>query len=342
MKLLNALSPLLQVLLDSLDFLLKSGRRSYQFGRLVRILGTREVNLTPEFGGGLRQFPHGLLSLPDFVNRTFHIASAPAPDKHHLTPAAKLFFMHALLRSTAHRPWPLPSGPWIMKQTWHDLLFAHWPLPAEQVKALIPVELPLDTYDGHAWIGVVPFRMSGIRAHGFPPLPGLSRFPELNVRTYVTYGGKPGVYFLSLDAANTPAVWAARRFFHLPYFSAVMSSREHNGMIHYSSLRSGDAAEFRGTYKPVGPVRQSEKNSLERFLTERYCLYTVHNDYVYRCDIHHLPWPLQDAEARLDRNTMASAAGIQLPSLAPVLHFARRLEVLIWPLRRAEETNPRV
>lgn len=169
------------------------------------------------------------------------------------------------------------------------------------------------------------------------PLPGLSRFPELNVRTYVTYRGKPGVYFFSLDAANWPAVWAARRFFQLPYFAAAMSSHEQDGVIHYASKRDGNSADFRGIYQPAGPVRQSLKNSLEHFLTERYCLYTVHNRQVYRCDIHHLQWPLQDAQARLETNTMAAGAGIQLPDSMPLLHFARQLEVLIWPLRHAEE-----
>jgi uncharacterized protein YqjF (DUF2071 family) len=247
--------------------------------------------------------------------------------------------VHTLLHSTEHRPWPLPPGPWIMKQTWHDLLFAHWPLAPDQVRPLIPQKLKLDTFEGRAWVGVIPFWMSGIRGRGVPPLPGLSRFPELNVRAYVTYEGKPGVYFFSLDATNRPAVWAARKFFRLPYFAAEMSSHEQDGIIHYSSWRKrkrrGMSADFRGTYQPVASVRLSEMNSLEYFLTERYCLYTVHAGNVHRCDIHHLPWPLQNAQATIEVNTVAAAAGIQLPATAPFLHFARRLDVLIWPLRPA-------
>ena len=243
--------------------------------------------------------------------------------------------VHALLRSTAHRPWPLPPGRWIMKQTWHDLLFAHWPMPPAEVQALVPSEVTLDIHDGHAWVGVIPFWMSGVRGRGIPALPGLSRFPELNVRTYVTYKGKPGVYFFSLDAANQSAVWAARRFFRLPYFQASMSARDDAGAIHYHSQRKGVAAEFRGRYHPIAPVCRSEKNSLEYFLTERYCLYTVRDGNVYRCEIHHLPWPLQNAQATIEVNTMAAAAGIHLPERAPFLHFAKRLDVLIWPLRLA-------
>jgi uncharacterized protein YqjF (DUF2071 family) len=119
--------------------------------------------------------------------------------------------VHPVLEAVAHRPWPLPSGPWIMAQTWHDLLFAHWSVRSETLRRLVPSELALDTFDGSCWVAVAPFHMSGIRLRGLPALPGLSRFPELNVRTYVTLGGKPGVYFFSLDAGSLPAVWAARR-----------------------------------------------------------------------------------------------------------------------------------
>jgi len=229
-----------------------------------------------------------------------------------------------------------------MKQVWHDLLFAHWPLPIEKIQSLVPAQLTLDTFDGHCWVGVIPFHMSGIRGRTLPALPGLSRFPELNVRTYVTYGSKPGVYFFSLDAANLAAVWAARRFYHLPYFHAAMSSQELAGQIHYYSRRLHDAAEFCGRYRPINQVRLREKGSLEQWLTERYCLYTTHSDQVFRGEIHHQPWPLQDAEAEFETNTVAAAAGIPLPSNTPLLHFARKLEVLIWPLRRAEPQQRRV
>jgi len=229
-----------------------------------------------------------------------------------------------------------------MKQTWHDLLFAHWPLLIEKMRPLVPAQLTLDTFDGDCWVGVVPFHMSGIRGRTLPLLPGLSRFPELNVRTYVTYGGKPGVYFFSLDAANLPAVWAARRFYHLPYFHAAMGSTELGASIHYHSRRLRGAAEFRGHYHPTTEMRLSEKGSIEHWLTERYCLYTVHHDQVYRGEIHHQPWPLQDAAAEFETNTVAAAAGISLPTTAPLLHFARELEVLIWPLRRAESEQRRV
>jgi uncharacterized protein YqjF (DUF2071 family) len=207
------------------------------------------------------------------------------------------------------------------------------------MRALIPEQLTLDTFDGACWVGVVPFHMSGIRRRRLPALPGLSRFPELNVRTYVTYGGKPGVYCFSLDAANLPAVLAARTFYHLPYYHANMTSQERDGAIHYSSRRYRALAEFRGGYRPTAEVRLADKNSVDHWFTERYCLYTTHRGQVYRGEIHHAPWPLQNADAELETNTVAAAAGISLPETMPHLMFARKLDVLIWPLARAESAR---
>ena len=221
-----------------------------------------------------------------------------------------------------------------MKQIWHDLLFAHWPIPPAQMRPLVPAQLPLDTFDGQCWLGVVPFHMSGIRARYLPPIPGFSALPELNVRTYVTCGGKPGVYFFSLDAASHAAVWGARTFYHLPYFYADMSAQNRKGTILYSSSRRKGSAEFRGSYRPISDSRPPVPGSLEHWLTERYCLYTVHEGETYRCEIHHPPWPLQDAEATIETNSMARVAGIELPSIPPLLHFSRRQDVLIWPLRK--------
>ena len=237
-----------------------------------------------------------------------------------------------LLQMTEHRPWPLPSGSWVMKQIWHDLVFAHWPVSNDGLRGLVRQVLTLDSLGGQGWVAVTPFRMSGVRAPGLPALPGLSRFPELNVRTYVTYGGKPGVYFFSLDAANLPAVWAARALYHLPYFRAAMRCEELDGANHYHPRRHGTAAELIARYGPAADVQIRDNDSIERWLTERYCPYSVHRGRVYGGEIHHLPWPLQDAHADFTVNIMAQAAGIGLPN--SLLHFARRLEVLLWPLRR--------
>jgi uncharacterized protein YqjF (DUF2071 family) len=241
--------------------------------------------------------------------------------------------MHPALRSVAHRPWPLPAGPWVMTQTWHDLLFVHWPIPVDGMRALVPAQLEVDPWQGQCWIGVVPFWMSGVRVRGLLGVPGATRFPELNVRTYVTHGGKPGVYFFSLDAASSLAVKAARTFYHLPYFHAQMRTERRGDEISYSSVRNRGDSEFVARYQPVAPVELRRQGTIEHWLSERYCLYTVHHGVVYRGEVHHEPWPLQDAEAHIERNTMAAAAGFDLPNTSPLLHFARRLDVLIWPLR---------
>jgi uncharacterized protein YqjF (DUF2071 family) len=241
---------------------------------------------------------------------------------------------NAILRSTAHRPWPLPQGPWVMVQIWHDLLFAHWPIPPAVMRQHVPPQLPLDIFAGQAWIGIVPFHMSNVRPRWVPPLPGLSRFPELNVRTYVTLDNKPGVYFFSLDAGNLPAVWAARTLYHLPYFHARMNVDVAGGRVTYSSRRLHGRADLTANYQAIAPVQFPQSGSLEYWLTERYCLYTIHGDRIYRGEVHHLPWPLQEASAEFQENTMAAAANITLPKEKPRLHFSKQQEVLIWPLTR--------
>jgi uncharacterized protein YqjF (DUF2071 family) len=226
----------------------------------------------------------------------------------------------------------------MMAQTWHNLLFAHWSLPPGALRLLIPKALELDTFDGKAWLGVVPFRMSGVRLRGTPSLPWISAFPELNVRTYVSLDGKPGVYFFSLDAGNSLAVAAARVWFHLPYFNANMNLSSRGDEVHYFSQRTHrrvPAAEFAGSYRPVSDVFAAEQGTLEHWLTERYCLYAVASrQRIYRGEIHHAPWPLQRAEADIQENTMALAHDIALPATGAVLHYAHKLEVVVWPLQR--------
>ena len=231
-----------------------------------------------------------------------------------------------------------------MAQNWHDLLFAHWPVPVEDLRRVVPAALGIDTFDGQAWVGVIPFRMSGVRPRLVPSTPWLSAFPELNVRTYVTVDDKPGVWFFSLDAGNPVAVEAARRWFNLPYFYARMSSSELGDDIHYTNHRihrGAPQADFVGRYRPTAQVFHSEPGSLAHWLTERYCLYALDaRAQLYRGEIHHARWPLQPAEAEIEVNTMTLPHGIRLPDTSPLLHFARRLDVVVWPLRRVRVATP--
>ena len=247
-------------------------------------------------------------------------------------------FNYESLDVTDRRPWPLPSSPWVMTQTWHDLLFAHWSADHSVLRTKIPREFELDEFNGHAWIGVVPFHMSHVSPRGVPSLPWLSAFPELNVRTYVRVNGVPGVFFFSLEAANPVAVRVARKMFHLPYFLADMKVVERDGWIDYESRRIssfGPPAQFVGRYRPTDEPHAPIPGSLEYFLTERYCLFTVDSSRrTCRLDIHHPPWLLQNAEAEISINTMADALGIRLQSDAPLLHFSKRQDMVGWMLRR--------
>jgi hypothetical protein len=220
-----------------------------------------------------------------------------------------------------------------MAQSWRNLLFAHWPVDAAMLRAHIPADLAIDTFEGRAWIGIVPFSMRGVRLRWTPPLPGLSAFPELNVRTYVTAQARPGVWFFSLDAASTFAVTAARVSFHLPYFRARMQSTETDGWIHYESERThlgAPHAVFQARYRAMGQAFEAPQGTLEHFLTERYCLYSATAGRIYRGEIHHPPWQLQIAEARLTQNSMAEAARLVLPAGLPLLHFSPRQDMVAW------------
>ena len=245
-----------------------------------------------------------------------------------------------ILKEIAHRPWPLPRGRWIMAQSWHDLLFAHWRMPVEVLRSKIPSKLEIDTFQGAAWIAVVPFRMSGVRLRGTPSTPWLSAFPELNVRTYVVADGKPGVWFFSLDAANPLAVKIARAWFHLPYFRARMRCEEKAGWINYKSERTHRGAAYGqlvGKYRPTSDTFVPKPGTLEHFLTERYCLYTMDSrGKIIQGEIHHAPWKLQIAEAEFTQNTMADADGFTLPEERPLLHFSRRQDVVVWQPTRIE------
>lgn len=241
--------------------------------------------------------------------------------------------MHPSLLALEHRPWPLPTGPWLGRQAWCDLLFAHWPVRAELIREHVPEGLRVQEYDGTAWIGIVPFRMSGVTHRILPPLPGVSEFPELNVRTYVEQGGKPGVWFFSLDATNALAVALGRRLFHLPYHRAQISMPQHpDGLaFDYRSTRRNGLAALDATYAPIGMLPRAAVGSLEHFLTERYCLYAQRPDgKLFRVEVHHVPWPLEGAIAEFRLNTMCQEWRLPLESQPPVLHFARRVDVIAW------------
>ena len=233
-----------------------------------------------------------------------------------------------MVEETAHRPWPLPERPWVQAQTWDHLLFAHWRVDYASLRSIVPEQIPVDTFDESAWLGVTPFRITGFRLRGLPPAPIVSSFPELNVRTYSTIDGKAGIWFFSLDTSNRLAVEAARRAYRLPYYPASISDERRGDTIHFRSERTG--AAFDATYRATGEVSRPAAGTLEHFLTERYCLYTLHEGAVHRADVHHPLWPLRAAEAEIRENTMSP---VTLEG-EPLVHYSERQEVVIWPLER--------
>jgi uncharacterized protein YqjF (DUF2071 family) len=223
---------------------------------------------------------------------------------------------HASLERLEHRPWALPTAPWAWRQSWLDLLFAHWPVEARVLQRFVPAPLRVQEFEGTSWIALVPFRMAGVMRRPLPDLPWISAFPELNVRLYVEHQDKPGVWFLSLDATNPLAVWAARRFFHLPYYNARIQSRRSGDAIHYSARRRGLEPRLEASYRPVSAPYESKPGTLEHWLTERYCLYAQAPDgTIWRNEVHHAPWPLQAAEATLSENTYFSPHGLSVAGL---------------------------
>ncbi|TWT30639.1 YqjF family protein [Blastopirellula retiformator] len=224
--------------------------------------------------------------------------------------------------------------------TWSELLFAHWPVDAQQLASLIPHGLTLDTYQGKAWIGVVPFYMSDVAPRCSPAWGRLSRFPELNVRTYVTLDDKPGVWFFSLDAASRLAVRAARATFHLPYMDATMSlSPRDDGQVHYRSRRThlGEpSADFDASYQAIGEPLRAKPGTLEHWLTARYCLYcSDRRGGIYRGEIDHEPWLLSPAAWTRRINTMCQPLGLDLIG-DPHLLCAQPISVRAWMATRCD------
>ncbi len=246
--------------------------------------------------------------------------------------------MRKLTQFTAHRPWPLPRFPWVMAMRWERLLLAHWPVPTKELGPFIPSGMTLDTYDGKAWLSVVPFRMRRIHLRSLFAVPGLSTFLELNVRTYVTVEDKPGIFFFSLDAANPVGVLLGRRWYRLPYFLAAMSNWSVGTDLHFTSRRvhrHATPAEFSAVYRPNSEAFAAQPDTLDYFLVERYCLYTIgRNGRLYRGEIHHRPWSLHTAEADILQNTIMP---VDLPAEPQLFHYVEGINVIAWSLRRVND-----
>ena len=227
----------------------------------------------------------------------------------------------------------------MIRMTWQTLLFIHWPVPAEALRPLVPEALQIDTFGAAAWVGLIPFTMPAFRTAWLPPIPTMHRFHECNVRTYVTGDGRPGVYFLSLDAASRLAVWGARRWWGLNYHHARIDLRRDGDVVQYSvdriRNRAAPGAHLRCAWRIGAPRRRSRPGDLDYFLTERYMLYGAGQGRPLRGRIWHEPWALREAQLLELDDTLVGAAGISVPDEGPVLYHADRLEVGAWLPQRA-------
>ncbi len=229
------------------------------------------------------------------------------------------------LRRVGHRPFPLPNSRWTLGQTWEHTLWAHWPVAASELRPLVPGELAIEEQDGSAWLSLVFFRVRALRARGALPVPGISNFLQLNVRTYVLGpDGLPGVWFFSIDASSRLAALGVRRIYRVPAFHARMTLDESGGWAEAECVRVGEPGRvFSGRYRATGESFHAEPDSLEWFLTERYRLFARDA----RAEMHHDRWLLCPAEAEID---LASIAPVELTG-APLCHLAFRQDALIWP-----------
>lgn len=237
-----------------------------------------------------------------------------------------------------YSPTMRPNSRQVMYQTWSQLTFLHWEVDPEPLAAMLPPGLTLDTFDGKAYVGLVPFTMTGVRPKGFPSVSWLSNFHETNVRTYVHANHHdPGVWFFSLDAANSIAVTIARKWFHLPYYYSQMSlNTDPHGWTTYTSCRrwhGTSSAVCNVTSRPVGQIEPAQQGSLEFFLAERYVLYSMKRGRLMKGRVHHRPYPLQRAECSVCEETLLSASNIVRPQEPPPLcHYASGVTVDVFPL----------
>jgi uncharacterized protein YqjF (DUF2071 family) len=238
-----------------------------------------------------------------------------------------------MFEKTDHRPWSLPTGPWVMTQSWEKLLFAHWPIDPNIIRSRIPAPLELDTFENQAWITIVPFQMNRIRFRFLPSIPGMCSFPELNLRTYVTHQGKSGVYFLNIDADHHFAVWVANKFAYLPYSYAKIDWEEQNQQIHFACHRNNQLS-FEIYYQPASSAKNAKDCSLDHWLMERYCLYAAHHKNLYRGEIHHQPWSIQQAKVKIIHACMLDVHQLTIKKASPLFHYSHQLQVWAWPLAK--------
>lgn len=245
-----------------------------------------------------------------------------------------------ILMEQEHRPYQLPDSPWVSTQKWEDVLFLHWPVSPKELRPHIPPCLHLDLYDDAAWLGIVFFQVKGMRPRALPSVPCISSYLQLNVRTYTTYMGKPGIYFISLDVNSRLASILARAVYSLPFRAANMKIDKQGNEINMVSVMDHSYRKegFSCGFTPVSPAFYAKVDSFDYWLLERYCLWSLKRGNLFRTDIHHTKWSLQKAEVIIRSNSMASFLPRKSFLDDPIVHYSALKHALFWlPVR--EETN---
>ena len=236
--------------------------------------------------------------------------------------------MHPSFEQIDHRPWPLPDEKWQWRQSWYDLCFIHYRIDLSELRSLIPKDLEIQEFEGSAWISIVPFRMFDVSRGKLPSIYPMRSFPELNLRTYVSYQGKPGVWFFSLDADCWPIVWGGQKIFGLPYHKAKMRLTREANEIHFTSQRN--SVKFEANYEAVGEPFQAQPASFEHWIAERYCLYSLAPRGLTRVEVHHKAWPLYSAKVAIKRNDLFSAMNLKVTDESPRINVSPGVDVVSY------------
>lgn len=238
-----------------------------------------------------------------------------------------------------HLPFAMPERPFILSQEWRNLTFMHWEVSVEKLQPHIPDGLEIDLFDGKAYVGTIPFIMKNVRPRLLPAIPGISTFPEFNVRTYVKKNGKAGVLFLTLDAQSRITCFHAPRKYGLPYRYAKCQLSSGDGLYKWNSKRRSDGAVLSGECRAKGDLMQAKKGSLEEFLFERYSLYTNHKNKIHMAYTQHNPWQYQEGDVEITNNSLTESYDLGIKDLLNPdhVHMSDGVHVHTWPIQQLEE-----
>ncbi len=237
-----------------------------------------------------------------------------------------------------HLPFAMPDRPFALSQEWRHLTFMHWEVDVEKLQPHIPEGLEIDLFEGKAYVGTIPFLMKNVRPRLLPAVPGISTFPEFNIRTYVVKNGKPGVLFLTLDAQSRITCYHAPRKYGLPYRYAKCNISTKDGIYKWNSKRKSDGAVLSGECRPKGDLMQAEKGSLEEFLFERYSLYTNHRNKIHMAYTQHNPWQYKEGEVEITDNSLTESYDLGIDVLKPeYVHISDGVHVHTWPIQALKE-----